>query len=179
MQSHNYTSFGNVRLTDVEIKQFIDLCRAKKPEILKEIQAELNYGLESTPGAIAEAQQMFKFLSQDNVLIVPRHRTASYSANNGAIFKPAGGSYSAKLPYAYAETHQIIDNNSAHCTFNGYGPVIVEGIDTNQISVGKWNSHLLMKAIGNRQVPGIVGNKEVEVYQAVSNDGFPKDIILW
>ena len=36
-----------------------------------------------------------------------------------------------------------------------------------------------MKAIGNRQVPGIVGNKEVEVYQAVSNDGFPKDIILW
>ena len=85
MQSHNYTSFGNVRLTDVEIKQFIDLCRAKKPEILKEIQAELNYGLESTPGAIAEAQQMFKFLSQDNVLIVPRHRTASYSANNGAF----------------------------------------------------------------------------------------------
>ncbi len=38
---------------------------------------------------------------------------------------------------------------------------------------------LLLKRIEDRQVPGIVGQKSVPVFQAISSEGFPKDIILW
>ena len=84
-----------------------------------------------------------------------------------------------RLSYVTAETHRIIDGQSAYITFNNYGPVIVEGIDKKQMPIGKWKSSFLLKRVGVRREPGIVGNKEVLLYQAVSNAGFPKDVILW
>jgi len=178
--NQEYTTFGQIKLSQQEIQLFINRCKAEKPKKLQKLQSELNESeSRMSPSEVLHARKTFNFLTQENVLFVPRHRTASYSSKVGSIFKPAGGNYSVRLPHAKAETHQIIDKQSAYITFEHYGPVIVIGIDASRLPAGKWNSYLLLKRVADRQVPGIVGQKSVPVYQAVSREGFPKDIILW
>jgi serine/threonine protein kinase len=180
----SFTAFGQLRLEQDEINLFLEQCKAQKPKLLEELKGELNYAAERmTPAEIVEAQKQFDFLANENVTIVPRLRTASYDAgserNAGAIFKPASGSYSALLPHANAETMSVIDERSALLKFNNYGPVVLEGIDTQQLPTGSWRSYLLLKHVGTRKVPRAIGEEELEAYAAVGREGFPEDIVLW
>jgi len=175
-----HTTFGQIKLSQQEIQLFINQCKVEKPKKLEELQASLNSSASRmTPEEIVHAKKAFQFVSNKNVLFVPRLRTTSYSSKIGSIFKPASGSYSARYPYADAEINRIIDKRSAYITFEHRGSVIVEGIDTSQLPAGRWQSFLLLKRVADRQVQGIVGQKSVLVYQAVSSEGFPKDVILW
>jgi len=169
-----YTTFGQIKLNQQEIQIFINQCKVEKPKKLRELQSALNARVSRmTPAEILNAREMFEFVSRENVLIVPRE----FNGKVGAIFK-----YYAtdkRFPYAAAETIQIIDKRSAYITFRSSRMSLVIGIDTSRLPAGRWNSYLLLKRVADRQVPGIVGQTSVPVYQAVSNEGFPKDILLW
>jgi hypothetical protein len=175
---HKHTDFGSVKLDDVEIQRFIADCRAEKKRLLDVFKMHLGRDAEKmSPDDKAEAKSIFNYLSQDNVLIPSRT-----SGGNTSIFKPAHG----RLHQYFGDsetftTLEVIDKNSAFVMIPNIGErVILEGIDTGNIPAnGEWPSRLLLKKAGVRMVPGLVGDYEMEVYQAVSDEGFPKDIIIW
>jgi hypothetical protein len=169
------TTFGKTKLTDIEIKHFLDSCRAEKARLLEGVQQGFNArAAEMTPWEVGEAQKVFEFLSKDNVLIVPRGKEGGV----GAIFKPTSAQLS--VPYTSVETQAVIDKNSVYIRASYFGqPVILEGVDTTQVPPGRWPCYMLFRFAGTKKIPGIIGEKEIEVYQAVSDEGFPKDIILW
>lgn len=179
-QVNTFTTFGSVNLPQGEIDLFIRKCRDEKVEKLKEWGDAINLQAPKMSAAqILAKRKLYDFLSQDKVIIVPRHRTASYSGEIGAIFKPASGSYSFESNAASAETHSILDAESALVSFNGYGPVVLTGIDSQNLPRGRWTSTLLLKRVESRKVEGVVGSTEVSTYQAVSSKGFPGDMLLW
>jgi hypothetical protein len=169
-----YTEFGQVKLTPEEIAKFVAQCRENKALSLQVVQSYFGRrATEMTPAEINESKALFKFLSQDNVLVAPR------SAND-PVFKAIGGGEQLTQAFGVASTLEIIDRNSAYVSLSNVGDrVILEGVDTRKLPVGSWNSYFLLKVAGTRKVPGIVGDYEVPVFQAVSNEGFPKDVIIW
>jgi hypothetical protein len=112
------------------------------------------------------------------VLFAPRHWTST-EAEKGLICKAVGEHNSVRYPYVPAETIQVLDKRSALIRFHVHKPVIIEGIDATKLPMGKWPSYFLLKEAGTRQLPALIGNKEVRVYQAVSSEGFPKGVIIW
>lgn len=173
--AQQHTEFGSVKLTEDEIKEFIADCKKRKPLLLQIIQTQMGRLADKmTPAEVDEAKRLFQFLSQDNVLIAPR------AAGDEKFCKPIGGGEQNLQDFGTATTEKIIDKNTAYVTLSNVGgTVILEGIDTKRLAIGPWDSRFLLKVAGKRKVPGIVGDFEVPVFQAVSAEGFPKDIIIW
>jgi hypothetical protein len=57
--------------------------------------------------------------------------------------------------------------------------VFLEGVDASKIPLGEFNSHYMFMKTGTRKVPAQIGEDEISVYQAISDEGFPKDVVLW
>jgi hypothetical protein len=169
-----HTEFGSIKLSEEEIKRFFADLKARKGPLIEILQNQLNHRAEKmSPTEIQEFKAMFKYLSQDNVLIVDR---------SGTPFKVMGpGDNPYFLDYGIVKTVKIIDNNSAYVKINNTGErdVILEGIDTNKLPKGEWNCRFLLKEAGKRKMPATFGNLEVDLFQAISDEGFPKDVILW
>jgi hypothetical protein len=166
--SQKFTAFGDLKLTPTEIQQFLDECKKDKSLRLAAVRNHFN-ALATRKGISAEEikalKDAYQLVSRDDVLIVP-HSTSSviFKLERGYIAEPSGA----------IEVLKIVDRRTAYTKLG-----FVEGVDTSKIPLGRWNSQYMFKKTGTRKVPAQIGEDEVDVYQAVSSEGFPKDVILW
>lgn len=175
--AQNFTAFGDLKLTLPEILRFLDDCKTDKPKLLDTLRIQLN-AKASTNGVSAEeiqaAKATYQFVSKDDVLIVLRDR---WRNDGDKIFKFDVSGYPSET-FGVIEVLKIVDKRTAYVSMNGL-KAFVEGVDTSKMPLGKWNSYYMFKKTGTRKVPAQIGEDEVHVYQAISDEGFPKDVILW
>ena len=175
LQSH--TDFGSVKLSQDEIDKCIAAQTKDKPRMLDVFKIILGRKADNgdlTAAEIKKYQQVFDYLSKGSVLIVDR------TPGSSRIFKPTVENIQYFTDSYKVTTVKVIDRNSAYVDIPNIGQhVILEGINTRLMPTGTWPTRLLLKDAGTKKVPGIVGDYDVRVYQAVSDEGFPKDIVIW
>ncbi len=174
--TRRFTAFGDVDASAKQISAFLDNCRKEKSTLLEDIRIRINSESKSKPARdVTAMEELFQFVSRPDVLIVPRNRFCG--AYNGQIVKYEEIE-SPLQPFGVVETLKVLDKRTVfvqlHCA-----KAILEGIDTSKLPIGKWNSAYLFREAGKRKIPATVGEEEITVYEAISAEGFPKDIILW
>jgi hypothetical protein len=174
--TRRFTAFGDVDASTKQISEFLDNCRKEKPKLLEDIRVRINSQSKSKPARdVTAMEQLFRFVSRPDVLIVPRNRFCG--GYNGQIVKYEE-TESPLQPFGVVETLKVLDKRTVFVQLN-CAKAILEGIDTSKLPIGKWNSEYLFREAGKRKIPATVGEEEITIYEAISNDGFPRDIILW
>lgn len=174
-----FTDFGDVKLTAPDIQMFLEKCQTGKQQNLEQLRNLINILSERKNGdqqKVKELSDLYKFLSRPNVVILPRDSTFYPGDDKTVKYE---GSRSVWEQSDIAQTLRVIDKRSALVSFGGH-KVIVEGIKTSQIPVGsEWHSRFILRINGKRKIPAAIGETEVAVGEAISDEGFPKDIILY
>jgi hypothetical protein len=169
-----HTTFGTVKLTADEIAAFITECKKEKPARLFAIQQEFE-GVILSPQKVAEGKALLEFLSRPNVLIAARKPLGE------SLFKPCGGREPLLQNYGIIDVFDVLDDGSAYVRSEGSGGMhFIEGVNRKLlVPKDSWESRYLWRRVGTKKVQTSRGEFTGPVHQAVSDEGFPKNIIIW
>ena len=163
-------------MSDEAIAAFIENCKSQKPQALEKLRERINYeSKKSSERELNAMKDMFQFVSQPNVIVATRSEFCGGSESEIGKYEEGDSAFTA---FGVIETLKILDKRTVLAQFK-CSKAIIEGVDASQIPLGKWKSTYLLRCAGTRKVPAAIGNEEIPVYDAISGEGFPKDIIIW